>query len=169
MLAFSCLLTALTISPSDTTQPVIKKNIPEKQSIVVIPSNDEDMLIIEEEMPIFPGGEKALVAFLKKNIKYPAAAIKAQVGGTVFIQFVVSKTGLITKVHPVGRYKGYGMEAEAIRVVCRMPKWKPAKMGGKFVDVWFNLPIRFEIPGQAKHPPTQHPLAEHPYISPPSK
>lgn len=163
MLAFFCLLTALTIFPSDTTQPVIKKSIPEQQSTVVIPPNYEDMLIIEEEMPLFPGGEKALVAYLKKNIKYPAAAIKAQVGATIFIQFVVSKTGLITKVHPVGRYKGYGMEAEAIRVVCRMPKWKPAKMGGKLVDVWFTLPIRFAITGTTKD------TIKHLYIIPPSK
>lgn len=164
MPGFSCLLTAFAIFSSDTTYPVVQKNIPEKQPTIVMPSTDEDMLFFEEEMPIFPGGEKALESYLKKNTKYPAAALKAKVERTVFIQFTVDKTGLIRNVHPVGRYKGYGMEAEAIRVVCRMPKWKPAKMGGKFVDVLFNLPIRFSMPGLAKDP-----LTRHSYILPSSK
>jgi protein TonB len=119
---------------------------------VEAPDTEQVISCPVEDMPTFPGGEAALKQYLDKHIKYPAAALKANVGGTVFIQFTVDKTGLIREAHPVGRYKGYGMEAEALRVLCMMPKWKPGKQGGKYVDVLFNLPIRFETPSLEKKP-----------------
>jgi len=146
---FYWLLAALMIPPSDTT--------------IKSPGN-EIICYFEEEMPIFPGGEEALVAYLKKNIKYPAAALKANVSGTVLVQFIVKANGTIAGVKTVGTPQGKGLEEEAIRVVSGMPKWKPAKMNRKFVDVWFNLPIHFSMPGQAKDA-----LTKHPYITPPSK
>lgn len=149
----TCLLAVLTVFPSDTAAKDRVKALPVKTNhpLVVPPKENEVICIIEEEMPVFPGGENALNAFLKKNIKYPAPALKTKVSGTIFVQFTVSKTGVIGKVHTIGQKKGYGMEEEAIRVVSKMPKWKPCKMGGKYTDVLFNLPIRFEFTSEEKN------------------
>ncbi|SEW54629.1 energy transducer TonB [Chitinophaga arvensicola] len=138
---FYFLLLALGIPLSDTAVKPVTAITPEE--LIVCPV---------EEMPTFPGGETALKTYLEKNIVYPAAALKAKVSGTVFIQFIVDKTGLIGEAHPVGSFKGYGMEAEALRVICMMPKWKPGKQGGMVVSTFLNLPIRFTIPPPEKQP-----------------
>jgi TonB family protein len=147
MLLVTCLIAAMTAFPADTAKKRSAKVPATKDNNLVISPDREDIITcFPEDVPVFPGGEKALVAYLKKNIKYPAAALKAGVSGTVFVQFTVKKTGHVCKVHPLGPYKGYGMEAEAIRVICNMPKWKPAKMDGKYTDVLFHIPIRFILP-----------------------
>ncbi|MBO9727586.1 MAG: TonB family protein [Chitinophaga sp.] len=130
--------------------PVANRNIAVKE--------DAFICGLEEEMPSFPGGEEQLVKYLEKNIKYPTAALKASISGTVFIQFTIGPTGIIHNVHPVGASpKGYGLEAEAIRVVKSMPKWKPARRDGKAVEVLFNLPVRFTL---------TEPIDRHKKISP---
>jgi periplasmic protein TonB len=98
-----------------------------------------------EFMPEFPGGEKALVNYLSRNIHYPSMASETGIEGTVFIKFVVGSTGEIRDVEVVGAKKGAGLEEEAIRVVKKMPKWKPGKQNGQAVAVYFNLPIRFTL------------------------
>lgn len=145
MLLLSCLLTALTVFPADTSKKVLVKTADAKANADI---EDGFYCGFTEAWPSFPGGEEALINYLKKNIKYPAAALKGKVSGTIFVQFTVSKDGVIREVHPLGPYKGYGMEAEAIRVICNMPKWKPARIGSKPVDVLFNIPIRFILPKQ---------------------
>lgn len=100
--------------------------------------------IMVEEMPQFPGGEKALFSFLKKNLKYPRLALDNQITGTVVIQFVVSATGKISKAQIV-KSIGYGCDEEALKIVSAMPDWTPGKQGGKPVHVQLNLPIRFML------------------------
>lgn len=139
MILISCLI-AFAISSSDTSR---------KQ--VMVETGNCIICFMEEDPPLFPGGEKALTRYLEKNIKYPSAALKAKISGTVFVQFTVAKTGAICDVHTVGTYKGYSLEEEAIRVVSKMPKWKPAKMGGQYTDVMFNLPIRFIFPPEKEN------------------
>lgn len=96
-------------------------------------------------MPEFPGGEKALSNYLSRNIRYPSMASETGVEGTVFIKFVVGSTGEIRDVEVVGAKKGAGLEEEAIRVVKKMPNWKPGRQNGQAVAVYFNLPIRFTL------------------------
>ncbi|ASZ14312.1 M56 family metallopeptidase [Chitinophaga pendula] len=98
-----------------------------------------------EEAPAFPGGESALGSYLGKHIRYPRAAQKAGISGTVFIQFVIDEQGAVTQVRAVGKHHGGGLEEEAVRIVSAMPKWAPGRQDGKAVSVQFNLPIRFTM------------------------
>lgn len=105
---------------------------------------DEPFLTVEI-MPEFPGGEAALRKFLNNNIHYPSMAQENGVSGMIFVRFVVDKTGQITNVETVGAKKGAGLEEEALRVVRKMPKWKPGRQNGENVPVYFNLPINFKM------------------------
>lgn len=102
-------------------------------------------LTFVERMPEFPGGEAALAKYLAKNIRYPHVAQENGIQGTIFIQFVVNRDGTISQVKTNGATKGGGLEEEAIRVVGKMPNWKPGKQNGQFVAVYFNLPVRFTL------------------------
>jgi protein TonB len=99
-----------------------------------------------EQMPVFVGGEAQLFKFLGKNVKYPAMARDAGISGRVFVTFVIEMNGEITDVKLI-RGIGGGCDEEAMRVVKKMPKWKPGKQGGKNVRVQFNLPIFFNLKG----------------------
>ncbi len=98
-----------------------------------------------EQMPTFPGGENALMKYLRDHIRYPSVARENGIQGTVVVQFVVNTDGSIVDVKPVGQKKGGGLEDEAVRVVKGMPKWKPGKQNGRSVRVQYSLPIRFKL------------------------
>lgn len=105
----------------------------------------EDIVeIVADTMPQFPGGTEALMNFLSGNIVYPDKAVAMGIEGTVYVNFVVNKEG---KVDNIKILKGIGGDCneEAMRVVAKMPKWKPGKNAGKEVKVMFNLPIRFRL------------------------
>ena len=101
--------------------------------------------IFVEIMPEFPGGEEALAKFLRNNLRYPGMASENGIQGVVFVKFVVRATGEISDVEVVGAKKGAGLDEEALRVVKKMPKWKPGKQNGQHVSVFFNLPINFRL------------------------
>ena len=99
---------------------------------------------IVEEMPIFPGGEKARNRFLAENIIYPEKATRSGIQGTVYISYVINREGYVTDVKLL-RGIGGGCNEEAVRVVKLMPKWKPGKQDGKTVNVLYNMPITFGL------------------------
>ncbi len=107
----------------------------------------EEIRSFVEIMPEFPGGEEALAKFLRNNLRYPPMAIDNGVQGTVFVKFVVRGDGEITDVELMGAKKGAGLDDEALRVVKKMPKWKPGRQNGQSVPVYFNLPIKFHLEG----------------------
>ena len=107
---------------------------------------EAEIFTIVEEQPGFPGGESALMDYLKNNIKYPQLARESNIQGTVFVTFVVEPNGSISNVK-VLRGIGGGCDEEATRVVKNMPSWTPGKQRGKPVSVKFNLPIRFILAG----------------------
>ncbi|WP_295117017.1 energy transducer TonB [uncultured Chitinophaga sp.] len=104
--------------------------------------------IFVEIPPEFPGGEAALNKFLQRNISYPAVASDNGIQGIVSVSFVVGKTGEISEVKILSLKKGGGLEEEAIRVVRKMPKWKPGRQNGQNVNVQFNLPVNFRLAEQ---------------------
>lgn len=108
----------------------------------------EETYTFVEIMPEFPGGTDALNKFLKNNTRYPTMASEAGISGIVFVKFVVSRDGEIGNIVVEGARKGGGLEEEAMRVVKRMPKWKPGQQNGEKVAVYFNLPIRFTLADQ---------------------
>ena len=108
----------------------------------------EEIRSFVEIMPEFPGGEEALAKFLRNHLRYPPMAIDNGVQGTVFVKFVVRGDGEITDVELMGQKKGAGLDEEALRVVKKMPKWKPGRQNGQSVPVYFNLPIKFHLEGE---------------------
>ena len=97
-----------------------------------------------EVMPEFPGGMQAMIEYLNTNIKYPKDAIKQEVSGRVMVMFVVETDGSLSNVR-VARKVFPSLDAEAVRVIKTMPKWKPGKEKGKPVRVNFTLPIVFSL------------------------
>lgn len=112
------------------------------------PPPKEEIFTFVEQPPTFPGGDEALNKYLSNNIRYPHLATENGIFGTIFVSFVVDSEGQIKDVKTVGAPKGGGLEEEAIRVVKKMPKWKPGKQNGRQVSVQFNLPIRFTLQDQ---------------------
>ncbi|KAF5034860.1 hypothetical protein DSECCO2_591660 [anaerobic digester metagenome] len=100
------------------------------------------LAIIPEIAPEFPGGEEALMTFLRDNIRYPQIAREHNVQGTVYVSFVVRPDGKVTQVQ-VERGIGGGCDEESVRVVSLMPNWKPGMDKGKPVYSLFNIPIRY--------------------------
>ncbi|MDR1004163.1 MAG: M56 family metallopeptidase [Prevotellaceae bacterium] len=109
----------------------------------------DDVFEMVEVAPQFPDGMSALMSYLSKNVKYPAAAQKRGVQGRVIVQFVVEKDGSITNA-TVARSVDADLDAEAIRVITGMPKWKPGMQRGEAVRVKFSVPLSFRIPEKKK-------------------
>ena len=111
-------------------------------SVIAKPAGQEH--VPKEEMPIYPGGDAALYAFLKKETKYPDAARDEGITGKVFVQFIVEKNGDVDSVwikrsaHPL-------LDTEAARVVALTDGWTPGKQNDKPVRVQYMLPINFTM------------------------
>ncbi len=110
-------------------------------------TKEEGVFTVVEQNPMFPGGLSELGKYIGKNIRYPAAAQRANVQGKVFVQFVVGKDGDIRDPRIV-KGIGFGCDEEALRVTLNMPRWNPGKQNGKPVAVQYNLPILFMLEKQ---------------------
>lgn len=109
-----------------------------------LPAPTNNAPVHVDQQPEFPGGQEALMKYLGTEIKYPAAAKKEKVEGTVYIGFTVMADGSIAQV-AVKRGVHTDLDAEAVRVISGMPKWKPGMAHGKAVDVQLTLPIAFKL------------------------
>lgn len=107
---------------------------------------EQEIFMVVENAPAFPGGDVARMKFLQDNIKYPQMARESGIQGTVYVTFVVERNGNVTDVK-ILRGIGGGCDEEAVRVVQNMPKWEPGKQRGKPVRVQFNMPIKFTLAG----------------------
>jgi len=105
---------------------------------------EEQIFLVVEEMPSFPGGEKEMYRYIGKNIEYPRMAKESGISGRVFVTFVVEKDGRVTDVK-ILRGIGGGCDEEAVRVIKSMPRWKPGKQRGKPVRVQYRMPIKFTL------------------------
>lgn len=103
-----------------------------------------DVFDVVEEMPQYPGGPQALFEFLGKNVRYPAEAEKAGIQGRVIATFVVEKDGSISEPTVVKSVDPL-LDAEALRVISAMPKWKPGKQNGEVVRVKYTVPLSFNL------------------------
>ncbi len=103
---------------------------------------DGEIVCAIEQMPEFPGGNEVLQKFLQTHLRYPK--INACVNGVVYVSFIIRADGNVTDIHLAkGLHEVY--DAEAMRVVALMPRWKPGQQSGKPVDVRYTLPIRFGL------------------------
>lgn len=99
---------------------------------------------VVEQMPQFPGGAEELMKFLQKNIKYPEEAKGKGVQGRVVVTFIVAEDGSVEEPY-IARKVDPLLDAEALRVIKLMPKWKPGMQSGKFVRVKYNVPVTFRL------------------------
>ena len=95
---------------------------------------------IPQKMPVFPGGEKAMIGWINQNIQLPDWA--EQVSGTVYVRFVVDKDGSVTNV-VLSKGIHYDYDNASLAVVKKMPRWSPGEQAGKAVKVRYDLPIKF--------------------------
>ncbi len=110
----------------------------------IVQDTEDRPFVAVEQVPQFPGGEKELMSYISKNLKYPTLAVDNGIQGRVILRFVVSKTGDVTDVQIM---KGLdpSCDKEAIRVVKSMPKWVPGRQNGKNVAVYYTLPITYKL------------------------
>ena len=99
---------------------------------------EEPVYKVVEVMPEFPGGMKALMDFIQKNIRYPEEARKNGIQGRVAVSVVIDENGRVTApLLCAARYPA--LDEEALRIVGLMPQWKPGMQQGKAVKVEFTL------------------------------
>ena len=99
---------------------------------------------VVEQMPMYPGGDAALMGYLRDNIKYPTVAAENGVQGRVVVGFVVERDGSITDVN-ILRGVDPSLDREAMRVVKNMPRWTPGKQNGSAVRVKYQVPVSFRL------------------------
>jgi len=108
------------------------------------PQNTEEVFMVVENMPEFPGGLNACLKFLADHVAYPKEAAEKKIEGRVIVQFVVMKDGSIANARVI-RSVDPLLDAEALRVIGLMPKWKPGTQRGQAVNVKFTMPITFRL------------------------
>jgi TonB family protein len=100
-----------------------------------------------DQMPEFDGGFESLTSFIDLNIEYPSWEKENKIEGTIFVKFIVDKSGKVKNPEIIQLIKeSKNFDNEAIRIVNLMPDWIPGKLNGQVVEVEFNLPIRFKLP-----------------------
>ena len=108
------------------------------------PQNTEEVFMVVENMPEFPGGLNTCLKFLADHVAYPKEAAEKKIQGRVIVQFVVMKDGSIANARVI-RSVDPLLDAEALRVIGLMPKWKPGTQRGQAVNVKFTMPITFRL------------------------
>ena len=92
----------------------------------------------------YKGGLPALFKYLSVNVRYPVEAQSKGIEGRVFVSFVIDKTGQIAKIKLAKGVNKY-LDAEALRVVSKMPDWEPGRLEGEVVNMEFTLPVNFRL------------------------
>lgn len=135
----------------DDLNSINADDLPDLPAPVYIPlvkpeeeKNIEEVVIVPDIAPQFPGGIEELYRYLYERVKYSTMAKEANIEGTVHITFVVERDGSITDVRLL-RGIGGGLDEQVMNTVKGMPKWTPGVRGGKLVRVQFNLPVKFTL------------------------
>ena len=116
-------------------------DIDEYDVVTVEPEpEEEEIFMVVEDQPEFPGGTAALLEYLRKNIKYPAICRENNIQGRVLVTFIVNKDGAIVEPEVV-KSVNPSLDKEALRVISQMPNWKPGSQRGKPVRVKYTVPV----------------------------
>lgn len=105
------------------------------------PGDGNGIYTYVDHMPEFDGN---VSEYLARQLKYPESARNAKIEGRVIIRFIVRKDGSVDDVE-VMRSPDAALAEEAARAVKSMPRWKPGKLNGEAVDVYFTLPVAFRL------------------------
>ena len=120
-------------------------SVPSSPSFTVVLEPEEldsTVYTIVEEMATFPGGFPAFYKFVEKNLNIPVSVFRSGVSGRVYVSFTINADGtippdevtVIKSLHPT-------VDAEAVRVIRRSPKWNPGLQKGTPVRQRMTLPV----------------------------
>lgn len=107
------------------------------------PTSDQ-VFVMVEKMPEFPGGGQAILDFIAKTLQYPQIAKENGIEGRVVCSFIVEKDGSLSDINIV-RGVDPSLDKEALRIIGEMPKWNPGTQRGKAVKVKYSVPINFSL------------------------
>lgn len=132
------------ITEADLRQVQDETNTQNEAKINEYKIDEKQAYMNVEEQAEFPGGLQGLMEWLGKTIKYPRKAQKNKVEGKVVVLFIIEKDGSISDVKIIESIDP-DLDKEALRIVKKMPKWKPGKLNGDPVRSYFTLPINFRL------------------------
>lgn len=138
-------IVAMTACSDGKIQRTVSDNAKQWRTAVIKPTADPDSSKIfgaAEEMPSFPGGEKALMQYIKDNTYYPEEMCEGAAQGRVMVGFVINEDGSISDVK-VLRSLTPELDEVAVKIVKGMPKWNPGKQNGKAVKTKYTVPVSF--------------------------
>lgn len=138
-------IVAMTACSSGNIQRTVSDNAKQWRTAVIKPTADSDSSKIfgaAEEMPSFPGGEKALMQYIKDNTYYPEEMCEGAAQGRVMVGFIINEDGSISDVK-VLRSLTPELDEVAVKIVKGMPKWNPGKQNGKAVKTKYTVPVSF--------------------------
>lgn len=129
--------------PEPEEEEVVRGKMPAPVDTITPVKKDESVIYgeVPYSEPQFPGGNSALAKFIEDNLRYPEGESCAQ--GRVVISFMVERDGSLSDFKVV-KSIGEPYDDEALRVAKLMPKWVPARTGGKTTVVRYNIPISFK-------------------------
>ncbi|WP_346860327.1 TonB family protein [uncultured Draconibacterium sp.] len=107
-------------------------------------NNKDDVFVIVDEMPEYPGGDEALRKDIANSVKYPEDAVKKGVQGKVYVTFVVDENGKVSDTK-IARGVDPSLDKEAMRVMNELKTWTPGKQKGEPVKVSYTVPINFAL------------------------
>ena len=122
---------------------------PDEFDILDLEPETESVFMIVETQPEYPGGADALKQFVSENVRYPKELMQRGITGRVLVSFVINKDGsvvepeIVKSAHPL-------MDAEGLRLVSIMPKWKPGTQRGQPVRVKYTMPVNFRLDGKVE-------------------
>lgn len=142
------------VPPPPPSPPIDKqRNATSTEKVVEIIQEEPDAIkeevpdqifVVVEEMPVYPGGDKGMMEFIYSNIKYPEEAKEKLIQGRVILRFAVMSTGKVGRVSVLKSVDPL-LDEEAKRVVESMGDWIPGRQGGKPVNVWYSVPVTFQL------------------------
>jgi protein TonB len=147
----TCVMIFVTASYSQTSDTLSKPKVVVNNQDTLGAKDTTQILTFAEVMPQFPGGQDAFTKYLQDSIVYPTAERKAGKEGTVYVKFVVMRSGTIEGVKVLKGVSGApGLSEESVRVIKSMPKWSPGTMNGKPVNVQMVVPLTFKLASRKK-------------------
>ncbi len=145
MFLFCALLLLIALSSCNRNNSTTE-NVTENASLSKTPTmaGGDTIWTEVDQMPVFPGGDEALLKYIAENVKYPDAAKKDGTQGRVIVRFLISSRGNVTNCEII-KSVSKEIDAESLRVVQSLPDFEPGKVDGKVVAVWYMVPITFAL------------------------
>jgi TonB family protein len=135
LVAFSLLISQSLFAQSKVKA---KPRAKARTSVAVVPKPPVQYVQIDPELP---GGVNS---YLEKNTRYPDMARENDITGTVVVQYMIDDSGFVQRP-VVLKGIGGGCDEKALRVIRRMPRWRPGSIGGRPMRVVFQQKVVFRL------------------------